>query len=131
MTIVMWAAPGGTGLAIDPHLFVATSDGVTGSSDAIDLDSPWSVSTNVEPLAPDATLRVFFDRIYVVSRSSATVQVIGNKRYTRIFEPVIQVTEEAAQCLSYNSPASTDMFNRFCGGGSGQVANSVIAQGGL
>ena len=78
------AVSGNAAIAVDPHVLVATSDGPTGSSDRMDVNSPWNISPDVEAIAPDATVRVFFDRIYSVSPSTATVQVIDPNTHQTI-----------------------------------------------
>ncbi len=81
---VLPAVGGNATPAVDSHVLVATADGPTGSSDRMDLVSPWNISFDVEAIAPDARVRVFFDRIFAVSPSTATIQVIDPNTHQTI-----------------------------------------------
>ena len=68
----------------DPHLFVVTSGAVGGSTDALEIVSPWTATQNVEPVGRDAVVRHFYGLHYVVNRSDGTIQVIDPDKYRTI-----------------------------------------------
>ena len=66
----------GLAVAHEPHLYVATSNGLSGSSDVLDISAPWTATLDVEAIGPNVTVRYFYGRHYVVDQFAGTIQVI-------------------------------------------------------
>lgn len=114
--------------AIDPHLFVVTSDFMRGNSASLELDSPWGAEVEVEGVGTQATVRHFFDRHYVVNSSSGDVQVINPANLDTILtfsvgpgsrpQDILLVDPQTAYVSRYDStllykvnPATGDLLN--------------------
>jgi hypothetical protein len=73
---VALAAIASPALPYEPHLFIVTDDGKTGSTAAMALDPPWSVTPGLETVGRNPRVRHFFGRHYVINRYAETIQVI-------------------------------------------------------
>lgn len=109
------ATHSGVAAQIEPRLAVATSDGIQGNCDAIDIGSPWAAMHNLEALGPRARLRYFFDLLYSVDPSRDEVQVVDPGSFETIRtlrlaagtapEDVLVVSADRAFVSLYNSTA--------------------------
>jgi hypothetical protein len=68
----------------DSHVFVVTADSNSGSTDALDIISPWTATQNVEQVSRDAFVRHFYGLHYVVNRSEGTIQIIDPATFNTI-----------------------------------------------
>jgi hypothetical protein len=98
---------------IEPRLAVATSSGVLGNCDTIDIDPPWVVAQSLESLGPQARLRYFFDLLYAVNPTQDTIQVIDPEAFDTLHtltfaggsapEDILLLSPERAFVTLYNS----------------------------
>jgi hypothetical protein len=98
---------------IEPRLAVATSSGLQGNCDAIDIAPPWAVAQNMESLGPQTRIRYFFDRLYAVNPTEDEIQVIDPELFDTIKtlklgrgtspEDILVISPDRAFVSLYNS----------------------------
>ena len=74
--VVVLVTDAGVAPAWEDHLLVVTSWDGAGSCAVVELDDPWVATVDVEPVSPNAVVRLFSGLYYVVNEPTATVQVI-------------------------------------------------------
>ena len=73
--------------AFDDHVFVLTGSPSTGegSCASLQIEPPWSAEVDLEAVDPEAVVRHFFGKHYVVNRKSGEIQIIDPRTFDTEF----------------------------------------------